>query len=253
MKILTKEEEAAHYNATVQGGLVGGTAGLAIGVAAVWLGSRRFPVVNGLTLPMKAFLSTSSATFVSIIAADRASRRFEEARDPQRQYKDRAAQAREAAISQETSMQRSLSYLRNNRFSFIVGGWAVSMAGSFYLINRSPYLTGSQKLVQARVVAQGVTIALILASAALEIGDARKGQGRWETVRIIDPDDPEHKRVLEKRVHRESYEGEDLWRDMVENEERKMRERRKQVDQMEAEDRRQKSAKKESRSTSESS
>lgn len=30
MKILTKEEEAAHYNATVQGGLLGGTAGLGI-------------------------------------------------------------------------------------------------------------------------------------------------------------------------------------------------------------------------------
>lgn len=150
-------------------------------------------------------------------------------------------------------MQRALGYLRSNRFSFIVGGWAVSMAGSFYLINRSPYLTGSQKLVQARVVAQGVTIALILASAALEIGDARKGQGRWETVRILDPDDPEHKRILEKRVHRESYEGEDLWRDMVESEERKMRERRKSVDKIEADDRRKKAASKKGTSSESSS
>jgi hypothetical protein len=30
MKILTKEEEAAHYNATVRGGLIGGGLGLVI-------------------------------------------------------------------------------------------------------------------------------------------------------------------------------------------------------------------------------
>ena len=30
MKILTKEEEAAHYNATVKGGITGGLLGLAL-------------------------------------------------------------------------------------------------------------------------------------------------------------------------------------------------------------------------------
>ena len=30
MKILTKEEEQAHYNATLKGGSIGGAAGLAI-------------------------------------------------------------------------------------------------------------------------------------------------------------------------------------------------------------------------------
>jgi len=36
MKILTKEEEAAHYNATVRGGLTGGGLGLVIGGAVVF-------------------------------------------------------------------------------------------------------------------------------------------------------------------------------------------------------------------------
>jgi len=127
------------------------------------------------------------------------------------------------------------------------------MLGSFYLINRNPYLTGPQKLVQARVVAQGVTVALIVASAALELGDARKGEGRYETVMVLDPDDPEHKHLIEKKVHKESYQGEDLWRDMVEVEERKMAERRKAVDEREAKDRASKSSSKSTSSSPSSS
>ena len=80
------------------------------------------------------------------------------------------------------------------------------------LVGRNPYLTKAQKLVQARVYAQGLTLAVLVATAAFEVGDANKGRGRWETVKILDPNDPEHKHLIEKRIHHEAYEGEDLWR-----------------------------------------
>ncbi len=82
------------------------------------------------------------------------------------------------------------------------------------LVGRNPYLTTAQKIVQARVYAQGLTVALMGATAAFEISDKNKGEGRWETVKILDPNDPEHKRIIEKKIHHESYEGEDLWRGM---------------------------------------
>lgn len=88
------------------------------------------------------------------------------------------------------------------------------MGAAMALVSRNKYLTGAQKLVQARVYAQGLTLAVLLATAALEIGDANKGKGRWETVMVLDPDDPEHKHLIEKKVHHELYEGEDLWRGM---------------------------------------
>jgi len=93
------------------------------------------------------------------------------------------------------------------------------------MVGRNPYLTGPQKLVQARVYAQGLTLAVLCASAVFEIQDQKKGAGRWETVKILDPNDPEHKHLIEKRIHHERYPGEDLWRDMVESEERKLKER----------------------------
>jgi len=101
------------------------------------------------------------------------------------------------------------------------------MGIAFGIVSRNRYLTGSQKLVQARVYAQGLTVAVLLASFALEANDAGKGKGRWETVKILDPNDPTHKHMIEKRIHHERYQGEDQWMDMVAAEERRIKERAK--------------------------
>jgi hypothetical protein len=93
------------------------------------------------------------------------------------------------------------------------------MAGSWHLVNRNRYLSGSQKLVTARMYAQGLTLGALLTSFAFEGSDAAKGKGRWETIKVIDPNDPEHKHVIER------YAGEDQWREMVEAEEQRIKER----------------------------
>ncbi len=99
------------------------------------------------------------------------------------------------------------------------------MGTALGLVGRNPYLTGQQKLVQARVYAQGLTIAVVIASLAFETSDSARGKGRWETVKILDPNDPTHQRLIEKQVHHEAYAGEDQWRDMMEAEEERIRER----------------------------
>jgi hypothetical protein len=222
MKILTKEEEQAHYNATVKGGIIGGAVGLAVGGAAVYGAHLRFPTFRHLTLPMKTFLVTSSGTFSAIVNADRASRKFEFERDPQRQYRDRATSDLEAMKQNESAFARFKDWGRENRYPIVTASWVASMGIALGLVGRNPYLSRAQKLVQARVYAQGLTLAVLIATAAFEVGDANKGKGRWETVKIIDPNDPEHKHLIEKRIHHEAYEGEDLWRDMVATEERKI-------------------------------
>jgi hypothetical protein len=111
-------------------------------------------------------------------------------------------------------VQRAKDWGRQNRYTIVTASWLASMATALGIVSRDKYLTGAQKLVQARMYAQGLTIAVLLATALLEAGDASKGKGRWETVKIIDPNDPEHKHLIEKRIHHEAYEGEDLWRGM---------------------------------------
>ncbi|KAL6876555.1 hypothetical protein J3F83DRAFT_406181 [Trichoderma novae-zelandiae] len=221
MKVLTKEEEAAHYNAVVKGGLLGGAVGLAIGVTGVAYCSRRYPSFRGLTLPFRTFLVTSTATFGAIVQADRAGVAYQQAQDPRSRYRDGSQRAQEMVRKNESAYQRFLSYGREHRYSIVGASWLASMAVAFAMVNRAPMST-PQKLVQARVYAQGLTLAVLIVSAAFEMNDAKNATGRWETVMVLDPNDPEHKHLIEKRIHKEEYEGQDLWMDMVEAEEKRL-------------------------------
>ena len=107
---------------------------------------------------------------------------------------------------------------KENRYSIVAGSWVASMAVSLGIVGRNQFLSTAQKLVQARVYAQTLTIAVLIASAAFEIGDQNRGEGRWETKKIVDPNDPEHKNIIERKVekkpHHATYAGEDQWKGM---------------------------------------
>ncbi|KAL7943255.1 hypothetical protein V8C42DRAFT_117110 [Trichoderma barbatum] len=221
MKVLTKEEEAAHYSAVVKGGLIGGTLGVAIGLGGVAYCSRRYPSFRGLTLPFRAFLVTSTGTFGAIVQADRGGIAYQQGKDPMAHYRDNSQRAQEILRQNESAYERFMSYGREHRYSIVCASWLASLAVAFALVSRAPMST-PQKIVQARVYAQGLTLAVLIVSAAFEVNDAKNAKGRWETVMVIDPNDPEHKHLIEKRIHKEEYEGQDLWMDMVEAEEKRI-------------------------------
>merc|ERR1712230_336625 len=55
-----------------------------------------------------------------------------------------------------------------NKYKVVIGSWAASMLGSAaFIFARNPTQTFSQKLVQCRMVAQGATVAVLIASAGL--------------------------------------------------------------------------------------
>ncbi|KXL50689.1 hypothetical protein M433DRAFT_60480 [Acidomyces richmondensis BFW] len=225
MKILTKEEEQEHYNATVRGGILGGTVGTIAGAVGVFAASRRYPAFRTLTPALRAFLITSAGIFSAIVAADSSGRAYEHQRHPNRQYEDHQATLYEQVEAQKSTKEKTLDWLNKNRYGVVFGSWVASMATALGLVGRNPYLTGPQKLVQARVYAQGLTVAVVIISLAFETTDRKMGQGRWETVKVLDPNDPTHKHMIEKRIHHERYAGEDQWMDMVEAEEQRMKER----------------------------
>ncbi|KAK4962445.1 Replication factor C, subunit RFC4 [Elasticomyces elasticus] len=229
MKILTQEEEREHYNATLYGGTIGGVVGTAAGALGVWAASQRYPAFRSLSIPFRAFLMTSTGTFSAIISADSYSRNFEKSRNPQKNYSDTASDTLSQAYSQKTNQEKATQWMSDNRYSVVFGSWVASMGTALGIVGRSPYLTTQQKLVQARVYAQGLTIAVVIISLAFEGSDSARGAGRWETVKILDPDDPTHKHVIEKRIHHERYAGEDQWRDMIAAEEERIKEREEAV------------------------
>ncbi|KAI1915949.1 Replication factor C, subunit RFC4 [Ophidiomyces ophidiicola] len=214
MKILTKEQEDAHYNAVLKGGSVGGVLGLAAGYAGVALASRRWATIRNLTLPMKAFLVTSAGSFAAVIAADISSRDFDfSLHQEKRLVEERRARIRHEEWSRMTTMERVMDFARREKYKIIGVTWLASMVGSFVLVGRNPYLSGQQKLVQARVYAQGLTLAVLCASAAFEISDQRKGQGVLDALKA---------KKARENIN-EQHASEDLWKDMVDAEEERMK------------------------------
>lgn len=227
MKILTKEQEQAHYNETLKGGAVGGFGGLALGTAGVLFASRRYAFFRGLTIPLRAFLITSAGTFGGIIAADHWSRAYEKAVNPiDREFKEREREKQEAAVAGKSFTERAMEWGKQERYKIVGASWIASMVGAFTLVNRNPYLSGQQKLVQARVYAQFLTLGVLIASAAFEISDRNNETGRYETVRYVDPKDPEHKRMIERQQEVGGGDpGDELWKDMVKAEEQRLKQR----------------------------
>ena len=162
----------------------------------------------------------------AIVAADSFSRSFETQRTPERQqYRDESQSFQEQLDQQKNTRERAMEWAGENRYSLVFGSWVASMGAALGIVGRDPYMTAQQKLVQARVWAQGFTLAAVVLSLAFEGGDRMSKKGRWETVKVLDPNDPTHKHMIEKRIHHESYEGEDQWMDMVEAEEQRLKER----------------------------
>lgn len=212
MKVISKEEEDAHYGAVLRGGFLGGSVGLALGLAGVVGASRRYPAFRSLTLPFRTFLVTSAGTFGAIVTAERYSVNFQRARDPMNQYLDVSQRAAEEVKRTESSSQRFMDWGRENRYSIVLTSWIAAMGIAMAIVGRNKYLSTSQKIVQARVYAQGLTLAVLIATAAFETADAKSGKGRWETVLVVDPNDPEHKHMIEKKIEKEDYEGQNLWK-----------------------------------------
>lgn len=221
MKVLSKEEEAAHYKVVIEGGLIGGSLGLALGIGGVIAASRRYAAFRGLTIPFRAFLVTSTGTFGAVVNAERYSIAYQRAQDPMNFYQDASQRAQQIRRENESLYESFMNYGRDHRYNIVFVSWLASMGIAFAMVNRSPMSTAN-KVVQARVYAQGLTLAVLIISAIFEMNDAKKGSGRWETVMVVDPEDPEHKHLIEKKIHKEEYEGQDLWKDMVEAEERRL-------------------------------
>ncbi|KMU78570.1 LOW QUALITY PROTEIN: mitochondrial hypoxia responsive domain containing protein [Coccidioides immitis RMSCC 3703] len=115
-------------------------------------------------------------------------------------------------------MERVIDLARREKYKNIRCHFG--MIGSFVLVGRNPYLSGQQKIVQARVYAQGLTLAVLCASAAFEIHDQRQGKGVLDAL----------KAKKGKEGSQVAQGSEDLWKDMVDAEEERMNRKKEKAD-----------------------
>lgn len=168
MKLLTPEEIKDHRKYTLQGGLLGCAAGLAISLAGRRYIPRRFPHIKLASLPwsIKTAMFITPPTLLIAICAEEASNRFDSLRYSG-QYRDSQTKEDELEWSQLSTWQKCISSLSTHKFKIITASWAGSLWASWHIINRDPIMTKAQKIVQARMYAQFITVLLLLGTIGL--------------------------------------------------------------------------------------
>ncbi|KDQ21127.1 hypothetical protein BOTBODRAFT_183773 [Botryobasidium botryosum FD-172 SS1] len=186
MKILTQEEINEHYDVTLKGGIKGFSYGLATSLPLSLIAQRYWPYYRSLPLPLKAFGVMVITVPACVIKAETDGNAWEHSRwnDIGKHEIDEVAQREQARWDALGTKEKVLDWAARRRYTIVGGSWALSMALSFGIIMRNPYLSFSQKLVQARMWAQGLTIGVLIASAGLS--NVRKDEHHHRVVQLGD-------------------------------------------------------------------
>ncbi|KAI9029942.1 hypothetical protein CLU79DRAFT_733321 [Phycomyces nitens] len=170
-KILTPAQEEQRESIAFQNGLKGAALGLGLGIVATVLTFRRSPEFRALSRPIQSIMTVSGAGAGYLFASDRASSAYENRvlgyTDEEMLYSLNKRQNPNASPLSATDSV--LHYLNDNRWTVIGVSWAVSMVGALGISFSNRYLTTQQKVVQARMYAQAVTIAVLMASAGISV------------------------------------------------------------------------------------
>lgn len=162
MKFPTVHESTSYAGALEYGFLKGAVLGSLFSFGAASILKRKAPVF--FKAPggyHRALLYATPAMFLSITNMERESRKFESHQRGQQQGHELVA-----AIKPEKPSSLK-NWVEKYKYQLIVSGWAASLYGSYRYINRNPYLSKSNKLVQARVAAQALTVLMLIASVAV--------------------------------------------------------------------------------------
>jgi len=198
MKIrLTQKQVEEHTAASRRGAIEGTILGGSIAFAGSYWAQRRLPAYRNLPLSLKALgIIIITAPLLSI-QAERRGLEYDRS-----QWEGAARELMDEKEFEEETRWQKLSlwdkvgdWSYRHQYSLIMGSWATSLAVAGTIISRNEYQTYPQKIVQARMWAQGLTIGLLIVAGALT-----------------------HSR---KRLENEA--GDHSWRDIIDQQERERR------------------------------
>lgn len=189
MKIVTDEELSAHNQMVALGGLKGGIAGTVISTLMFTFGKKRYPAIGKLPIAFKTALKIAPPTFGAIVVAELGSLNFDKTMyhgDDLQTQRNLEEMRRWRSLPIQDKIVESLS---SHKYKIIVGAWAASMYGSWVFVDRDPIMTKAQKIVQARVYAQFLTVGLLLASIGLNVYEEKKekeGNNKKQAHRVLE-------------------------------------------------------------------
>ncbi|KAH6914805.1 hypothetical protein BKA70DRAFT_1557175 [Coprinopsis sp. MPI-PUGE-AT-0042] len=169
MKLVTQEQVDAHDAASRRGALEGTAVGGVLAAGLSYFAHARYPAYRKLPLPLKTLGAVILIAPALAVQAER--RGLEYDRSQWEGETVRILDHKEAsALQRWDSMSlgdKIGDWSFRHQYSLIFGGWAGSLAVAGLAISRNKYQTYPQKIVQARMWAQGLTIGLLIVAGAL--------------------------------------------------------------------------------------
>ncbi|KAL7282302.1 hypothetical protein PYCCODRAFT_1438735 [Trametes coccinea BRFM310] len=169
MKFATEEELAGHQAATLRGAIEGIAAGLAISLPATWYLNRRWASFRRLPIQLKALGVIMVVGPAYAIQAERRGVEFDKSTwtGAGKAELEREERADEEYWKTLDTKAKFKEWAMRNQYKIILGSWAASMAIAGTIVMRNRYQSTPQKIVQARMWAQGLTIGVLIAAGVL--------------------------------------------------------------------------------------
>ncbi|KAI0268213.1 hypothetical protein BC834DRAFT_785079, partial [Gloeopeniophorella convolvens] len=167
---VSKEELEAFDRATIRGSIEGVLGGLAISLPASFAAHRYWPAYRALPIHLKALGVVLIVGPTWAIQTERRGVEFDEAHNWKgvgRQLLDSARAREDAEWANLNSSDRFKKWFADHQYKVILGSWAASMAVAGTIIMRDRHQSTSQKVVQARMWAQGLTIGILITAGIL--------------------------------------------------------------------------------------
>ncbi|WVR03131.1 hypothetical protein IAU60_000121 [Kwoniella sp. DSM 27419] len=167
MKLATADDFRAYHDATVAGGIRGAVLGTGLAVPSYLILKRRSQAYRNLPTPLKALGAVMIMVPCISISAEKAGEAFTRSQysGVAKRELDREAQEEADRWEQMSFVQKMGDWAGRRKYALIGVGWVGSLGAAWAITARNPYQTTSQKVVQARMWAQGLTVGLLIASA----------------------------------------------------------------------------------------
>lgn len=193
MKVASKEEINDYSTAIIIGGLKGAAVGTGISLGLCYWAQRRSPLYRMMTPTFKTFFFLVPILGCGITTTEWASLKFDmdtyDFGEGDKKYIEEAEK-----FEQLPFMERVKIGANNNKYKLIFGAWAASLGGSFWWVNRDKYMTGAQKIVQARMYAQALTVVILIGSMLMSVNSFQKkgmpenDEYSWQSIAAVEED-----------------------------------------------------------------
>ncbi|KAJ9106011.1 hypothetical protein QFC19_003347 [Naganishia cerealis] len=194
MKIWNEEQEQGAWHANLRGGVKGATIAATIAGSGWFALNRTYPKFRALPVTLKGAMCVTIAAPLIVFFAEDAGVQYQktlwnDAGKTVLEEERREERQRWEALS---TGEKAKQWAKENQWRLIGGGWVGSMAVAGGMLARNPYMSFSQKLVQARVVAQASTLVTLIAFGVL----AGTHQAQSDNGKPQEVEDHSWKRIL---------------------------------------------------------